>query len=196
MRIDFILDISCLWSYLTWCNLQTAMGCFTFPFQIKPFFIDSSSFFPSCFINPAQRAKLLRTRIEPLLRQSEIDVCFDSLPDLFDLTLPCRLIRYAFRHQKGNEVLSDVFKSFFVLGQNICDETILADIARKHTLSTNFFNQSLPTIPPRLVGKELLRTVPCLIFDQKSMIFGTQSVNCLKNMISLAFCLQKEKNFE
>lgn len=197
MHIDFILDIGCLWSYITWRHLQTAMKSFPHQFEITPFFVPPLSFFPGFSINPADRARLLRSRAEPLLRQSGIDVCFDALPDLpQDISLPCRLIRYAFDCQKGSSVLSDVFDSFFISGQNICDMEILTRIAVRNGLSGSFFKQSPSAVLPRMIAKEPLRAVPCLIFDRKTMIFGAQSVPCLKNMLSVSFCLQKETEIE
>lgn len=47
-----------------------------------------------------------------------------------------------------------------------------------------------------MIYKEPLRAVPCLIFDRKTMIFGAQSIACLKNMLSLAFCLREETGIE
>ena len=197
MHIDFILDIGCLWSYVTWRHLRTAMKSFPCHFEIAPFFVPPHSFFPGFSVNPADRARLLRGRAEPLLRQSGINVCFDALPDLpEDVSLPCRLICRAVDCRKGNDVLSDVFDAFFISGQNICDTDILMKIAGRHGLSGDCLRQYPPAVLPRLTGKEPPRAVPCLIFDRKAMIFGAQSVACLKNMLSLALCLQKEKIFE
>lgn len=197
MHIDFILDIGCLWSYITWRHLQTAMRSFSRPVEIMPFFVPPSPFFPGFSINPADRARLLRSRAEPLLRQSGTDVCFDALPDLpEDVSLPCRLIYHAFARQKGNKVLNDVFDAFFISGKNICDAKILTRIADKNGLSDDFFKQHQPAVLPRMIAKEPLRAVPCLIFDRKTMIFGAQSVACLKNMLSLAFCLREETGIE
>ncbi len=197
MNIDFILDIGCLWSFLDWRHLQTAMRDFSDSFKITPFFVPPHPFFPGLSINPADRARLLRNRIEPFLIESGINVCFDDLPDLpDDLSKPCRLIHCAFAGQKGDGVLNDVFDAFFIFGQNICDTNVLTRIAEKNGLPDIFTNQALPTVFPRLIDKEPPMAVPCLIFDHKTMIFGAQSVTCLKNMISLVLSLRKEKEFQ
>ncbi len=196
MHIDFILDIGCLWSYITWCHLRTALKSFPPCFDITPFFYSPIPFFPGLSVNPADRARLIRDRAEPILRQSGIYVCFERLPDLpEDVSLPCRLILDAFKNQKGNDVLSDVFESYFTFGENICEKNVLTKIANNRGLSDAFLNTPLPENFPLLKTKELPRALPCLIFDRKTIIFGEQSVPCLKNMLSVAFCLQREKDF-
>lgn len=197
MHIDFILDIGCLWSFLNWRHLQTAMKSFSRSFKITPFFVPPHPFFPGFSINPADRARLLRGRIEPFLIRSGINVCFDSLPDLpDDLSKPYHLIHNALAYQKESDVLNDIFDAFFIFGQNICDTDILMQIADKNGLPDIFSEKKLRPFFPRFIDKEPPRAVPCLIFDHKTMIFGAQSVSCLKNMISMTLSLQNEKGFE
>lgn len=197
MHIDFILDIGCLWSYIAWRNLQTALKSFPAPVEITPFFIPPFSFFPAVSINPAVRARLSRDKAGPLLRRSGINVPFDELPDLpEDVSPPCRMIRHAFCRQKGGKVLSDVFDAFFLSAQNICDTAVLTRIARKNGLPDDCFTLPCPAVLPDAPAKEPLKAVPCLIFDRKTMIAGAQSVECLKNMLSLAFRLREETDSE
>lgn len=197
MRIDFILDIGCLWSYIAWHQLQTALKEYSFPYEIKPFFVSSERFFPGFSMNPAERTKLLEKRAAPFLEQAELRICFEKLPHAVqDLTLAARLADDAFKKHKGNDVLTAIFEAFFMHGENISDPDVLIEIARRHQLSLEFLTQERSCVFPNSLKTDPMRAVPCLIFDQKTMIFGAQSVSCLKNMLSLAVCLKKEKTFE
>ncbi len=197
MRIDFILDVGCLWSYIAWHQLQTALQDFSVSFKINPCFVTSEGFFPGFSLNPADRTRLLEKRVAPFLEQTKLRICFEKLPNTVqDLSLTSQLAYDAFKKHKGNKVLTEIFEAFFLYGKNISDPDILIEIADKNQLSHDFLTQKFSCIFPPSVRKDSLRAVPCLIFDQKTMIFGSQSVSCLKNMLSLAICLEKEKSFD
>jgi|GEM_PF-6735261 len=43
MRIDFIADIGCLWSFIAWHRLKQALADYPRLFEIKPFLIQTTS---------------------------------------------------------------------------------------------------------------------------------------------------------
>lgn len=192
MNIDFILDISCLWSCIAWRQLQTALKeCAEQP-DITLFFIPTGSFFPGLEIGPADRARLLESRVRPILEQTGLFVDFDHLPELSGgLEAPCRLARAAFA-QKKYIVLDELFSAFFSFGRDISNPETIETIARYHGLTLEKENTASSALPTNI--PEGLRAVPCLIFDRTTLIFGMQSVPCLKNMIRLAERLEKENN--
>ena len=191
MNIDFILDISCLWSYIAWRQLQTVLKENAISAKITPFFMTGGSFFPGFNIQPADKARMLERKVRPFLQETGIFVNFDSLPELSsDLSLPCQLVRSAFI-QKKYKVLDEVFSTFFSFGQDISDSETIYSIAERYGLKIKKSQRtSLPANMP-----ESLRAVPCLIFDHTTIIFGAQSVPCLQNMLHLTNQLEKEKAF-
>ena len=193
MKIDFILDICCLWSYIAWRHLQKALRNCSVQADITPFFISSDSFFPGFNIAPADRIRMLEERTRPFLEQNGFFVDFDHLPDLSgNLSMPYRLAHLAFAEKKYN-VLDELFAAFFAFGRDITDPAILSLIADHNDLEENY-SLPLSSFPP-INMPEGLRAVPCLIFNQKTIIFGAQSVPCLKNMLRLNDQLQKENVF-
>lgn len=192
MTIDFILDISCLWSYIVWHQLRISLRECAIQAKITPFFISSGSFFAGFDISPADKARMLEERARPLLEQNDLFIDFDRLPALSgDLSFPCQLIRTAFAEKKYT-VLDDVFAAFFAFGQDITSFETLEQIAIRNGLERKPVScfRSLPTGMP-----EGLRAVPCLIFDKSIVLFGAQSVPCLKNILHLTRRIRKENAF-
>ena len=194
MTVDFILDITCLWSYIAWMQLRKALNECDIKPEISPFFISSETFFIGFDIAPAEKARMLEERARPVLGKNNIEVDFDKLPELSgDVSLPCRLIRQAFLEKKHN-VLDEVFAAFFSDGQDITVSSVLLDIAKHNGIKKIGHEQHAFTSPP-LNMPEGLRTVPCLIFDKRTVLFGVQSVPCLKNMLFLTELIKKENLF-
>ena len=192
MTIDFILDISCLWSYIVWRQLQISLRECAVQAKIMPFFVSAGSFFAGFDISPADKARMLEERARPLLEQNGLLVDFDRLPALSgDLSLPCQLIRAAFAEKKYT-VLNDIFEAFFTFGQDFTAPEVIAPIALRNGLEQKpaSFSRSLPAGMP-----EGLRAVPCLIFNKSMVLFGAQSVPCLKNILYLSRQIQKENDF-
>ena len=59
MRIDFIADAACVWSFITWRQLRAAMRDFAADFDIAVFFPRAQSAVPRSKLNPADRARML-----------------------------------------------------------------------------------------------------------------------------------------
>lgn len=193
MKIDFILDICCLWSYIAWRQLQEAVQECSIQAEITPFFISSGSFFPGFDISPSNKIRMLEEKAHPFLEQAGLFVDFDRLPDLSgDISRSHRLVRSAFAEKKY-KVLDELFAAFFAFGRDITDPAVLSSIADYNGLkgyASLPFSTALPANMP-----EGLRAVPCMIFNQTTIIFGAQSVPCLKNMLRLNNRLQNEEAF-
>ncbi|MBO4643935.1 MAG: DsbA family protein [Alphaproteobacteria bacterium] len=195
MNIDFILDITCLWSYIAWRQLRTALKENAARATISPFFINGGSFFPGFDIQAADRARMLEEKASPFLREAGISVNFDAIPELSsDLSLPCELVRTAFSKKKYN-VLDDIFSAFFSFGKDVSVPETIRPIAEHYELTLNAEHRNPRRNPLPANMPEGLRAVPCLIFDHTTIIFGVQSIPCLKNMICLSNLLKKENVF-
>lgn len=195
MTVDFILDITCLWSYITWRQLRNAIQESDTHPVISVFFVPPQPFFAGFETTPAERNRMLEERARPLLNETGIFVDFDRLPHLSgNIRLPCDLARKAFFEQKYN-VLDEIFSAFFAFGQDITDTNVLSRIAQHNGIKSDSFETfgAQPSLPLNM--PEGLRTVPCLIFNQKSILFGAQNVPCLKNMLFLSKILKKENTF-
>lgn len=191
MRIDFIYDIGCLWSYIVWRQLRISLEECAVNADITPFFVPSDSFFAGFTVSPADKARMLEERTRPFLEETGLSVDFDLLPDFSgDASLPARLIRAAFAERKY-DVLDDIFASFFTEGLDITNPEVLSPVMIRNGLKANPDATFVPFSAPAGIP-EGLRAVPCLIFDKRAVLFGAQSVPCLKNMLSLSLRLQKE----
>lgn len=191
MHIDFILDIQCLWSYLCWNHLQTALKAFPH-FEISPFFVSSpASIQKNFFIK--EKMDLLEKSIKPFFNELKLEINLEKLPVLQkDLSLIYQFVYHAFYKEKKYCVLDHLFQSYFLLKKNIADLQVLKEIAKTCGSSFDFFDKAvLPDLPFRF-KQETLHAVPCLIFEKKAVIFGAQSVSCLKNMLFLSNRLKQE----
>ena len=197
MRIDFIADIGCLWSFIAWHRLKQALSDYPRLFEIKPFLIQTTSpLFPPF---AADKARFLRKRAEPELAASGLSVPFDDLPDMNgDLFPAAALVENAFKadEQKGVDVLTDVFDAFFLFARDIGDLDVLTEIAVRNGISARFWAE-FPKRRPFTPEKDAppLRSLPCLVFDGKTMLCGANSVACLKSMLDLSVNLNDEKDF-
>ena len=127
------------------------------------------------------------------MNESGLFIDFDALPDLSgDFSRPAHLARAAFA-QKKNSVLNELFAAFFAFGQDITDESVLKRIAGHASLSEKDYSPAR-TDPPAGIP-EGLHAVPCLIFEKKAVLFGVQSLSCLKNMLYLSDRIGKENAF-
>ena len=137
---------------------------------------------------------MLENRIRPDLEENGLCVDFDNLPDFSsDPALPCRLVKAAFSEKKYS-VLDEVFSAFFAFGRDITDPAVLKPIAEYNKLPfATVANQPLPAPPSGM--PDGLRAVPCLIFNKKSVLFGAQSVPCLKNILRLTVRIEQENMF-
>ena len=195
MNIDFILDVSCLWSYIAWKQLRDALRDCAVQSEIMPYFVSSGSFLAGFSLTPAEKNRMLEERTRPLLEQNGLSVNFENLPDLAaDLSLTNQLVRIAFAEKKY-DVLDEIFASFFSFGKDITDPAVLAAIAEKNDIRRQTFI-SLPLRPPLPVSApEGLRAVPCFIINRRIILFGAQSVPCLKNILHLSNRITKENPF-
>ena len=193
MKIDLLLDIFCPWSYIAWRQLQNALLECRIEADMTPFFVSPEPFFTGFNITPAQKARLLEEKLHPVLEEAGLFIDFDNLPELSgDFSRPAHLARAAFA-QKKNGVLNELFAAFFAFGQDITDESVLKRIADHNALTQKdyaTFRSGLPDGMP-----EGLRAVPCLIFEKKAVLFGVQSLPCLKNMLYLSDRIGKENAF-
>lgn len=197
MRIDFIADAACVWSFITWRQLRAAMRDFAADFDIAVFFPRAQSAVPRSKLNPADRARMLAETARPLLAQAGCDVDFDALPRLPDDLSPLyRMMQGAFSCRKGCAVLDAVFSSFFERGENIGDASVIDRIARENGVPAGLQPDHRSAPRPDRTADEILQAVPCLIFDRRTIIFGAQTDVCLKNMIALALNLEKEPDFQ
>ena len=185
MRIDFIFDTVCIWSYIAKRRLDSALKCFPkvkASLIARPFFILPSPFFnfplpPEMSPNAAEKTKILRDKVADIAKNEGININFDNLPPVTDSRPSHMLIQEAFRQNIG----------------------VLKEIADKNKIifpssAEDFFNdkQNFHAILPSGWKKSGIKAVPCLIFNKETMIFGAQSENALKKMIELYLCLKKE----
>lgn len=197
MHIDFILDTACIWSYIAKRRMEKALEFFP---DVRPeigvFFMSPMfGMSPYLRINPADRTRLLKEKIMPYLDELEINVRFDSLPALEDVSESYSLVQRGFSCGCGMKTLEAVFSAYFTQALDIGDKKIIDKIAKDCGLAGTPEHTCPPHCAVPLLKKEGLRCVPCFIFDRRTTLFGAQSTPCFKNMLVLARRISQEKNF-
>ena len=91
--------------------------------------------------------------------------------------------------------MDEIFSAYFAFGRDISSPQTLLPIAQHHGLDPEHLKTA--PVPPVLPidTPEGLRTVPCLMFDGVSVLFGAPGRQGLKNMIRLTRQIEKENLF-
>ena len=201
MNIDFIADTVCIRSYIAKRRLEKAMAAFpdvVFDITAHPLsFLPPDSYAPyrlTPLSSPAERTRGLRNKIEPLLAETGIEVCFDRLSDIRSPLLSQMLIRHAFAEGRGMKTLESVFKAFFTDGRDIGDLPVLLEICRENSVDEESFLRDVERrdAAPTFFRPEGLRCAPAFLFDGKLLISGAQNTDVLIKMIQTVALSERE----
>ena len=195
IKIDIFSDTICPWCYIGKKRLDKAISKFSHeefemtwrPFQLNPNMqadgMERKEYLVSKF-GSEDGAKTVYEDIYNEGLKENINFQFDNIqvtPNSFNSH---RLLALAYQKNIQNEVIEDLFQSYFLKGMDIGDPTILLDIAKNHQINEDEFKQYLTdknNIEP-LANEELearrmgINSVPTFIVNQQLVINGAQQV--------------------
>ncbi|MAV81904.1 MAG: hypothetical protein CMI90_00390 [Pelagibacteraceae bacterium] len=195
IKLDIFSDTVCPWCYIGKKRLDRAIKKFNNeefkitwrPFQLNPNMqadgMDRKEYLVSKF-GSEDGAKTIYDNIFLEGQKEEIDFQFDLIkitPNSFNSH---RLLALAYQKNIQNEMIEDLFKSYFIKGEDIGDPAVLLDIAIKYNIEEDDFKNYLmdkKNIEP-LANEELqarkmgINSVPTFIVNQQLVINGAQSI--------------------
>ena len=206
IKIDIFSDTICPWCYIGKKRLDKAISKFSHekfritwrPFQLNPNMqadgMDRKEYLVSKF-GSEDGANTVYENIYNEGLKENIDFKFDDIkvtPNSFNSH---RLLALAYQKNLQNEVIEDLFQSYFLKGMDIGDPNILLDIAKNHQINEDEFKQYLTdknNIEP-LANEELearkigIKSVPNFIVNQQLVINGAQPVENFELIFSKIF---------
>lgn len=204
MRIDFIFDTLCPWSFIAKRRLDKALRSYpdiSFDINLIPFPLSETFLFPKTTSNPVtqiiQKTILSRTKLASFALQTGIKINFDSLPFVTDTSLSYIFIKSATQFNRGLEALDAVFTAFFCQGRNIGDADVLCDISDcMNMTSTTPKNVSAKLVLPseknflKKIDTENIRSTPTLIFNEKIMTQSAVLPKIIEKMIETSIVFE------
>jgi predicted DsbA family dithiol-disulfide isomerase len=195
IKIDIFSDTICPWCYIGKKRLDKAISKFSHeefkmtwrPFQLNPNMQADGMERKEYLVSKFGSEDGAKTVYEGIYREGlkeNINFQFDNIqvtPNSFNSH---RLLALAYQKNIQNEVIEDLFQSYFLKGMDIGDPTILLDIAKNHQINEDEFKQYLTdknNIEP-LANEELearrmgINSVPTFIVNQQLVINGAQQV--------------------
>jgi predicted DsbA family dithiol-disulfide isomerase len=207
IRIEAIIDTICPWCYIGKRRLETALAREKLdnliihwrPFLLNPDMpsdgIDRKLYLSAKF-GGTESAERVYKAIEDAGAAVGIPFKFDQIKVTPDSTDSHRLIFKVCteRPAVGNNLVEDLFVAYFLDGQDIGDQELLADIAVRHGEDRNEILEYLSSDMDReFVGQENrvahqmgVTGVPCFLFNSRHALSGAQEPDILQRMIRLA----------
>ena len=205
MHIEVIFDTICPWCYLGKRRLEGALylrpnispnitwSSFLLNPNVPIGGIDYQDYLNARLGNEI-RANQISSSIQKLGKSSGIEFCFDKLekiPNTFDAH---RLIRYASRLGRGNEMVESLFKAYFIKGFDTGNRTVLFNLAEeiginRSAISSYFYSdEDIEYIREQNVRAQNIgiNGVPAFIFDGQISISGAQEPHVIGRLIEVA----------
>ena len=203
LTIDIVSDVVCPWCYIGKRNLEAALAARPVgdvEIRWRPYQLDAT-------IPPegiARRTYLERkfgTRVDEIYvrvaaagHEAGIDFAFDRIersPNTLDAH---RLIRWAQSAGRQNDIVEELFRSFFIEGRDIGDHAVLTETAAAAGMDAQVVQRLLPGDADKESVREEIATaqrlgvtgVPFFIFAGRFGLPGAQPAEILADAISKA----------
>lgn len=203
MKIDIVSDAVCPWCYIGKRRLEQALTLAPQsdldigwrPFQLNPDLpaegVDRKEYLRAKFGDAAGRNY---DRITAIGQELGIPFAFDRIQRTPNTILAHRLIRYAAREQRQDQMVETLFRGYFTEGQDIGRADTLADLAQLAGLNRDVVAAYLAggedddTIRAedafaRQIG---ISGVPCFIIDRQYALSGAQPPEAFVEVFDLA----------
>ena len=193
VRLDIISDPICPWCYIGKANLdqaiaQTGHNPFDIEwrvFQLNPDMPpegrDRRTYLESKFGGP-ERAQAIYGRIRDAAAESGLDVNFDRIERTPNTMDAHRLIRWSRTTGNQSALVDQLFRRYFVEGQDISDPAILTEAAESVGMEREVVERLLAGDADRqeladedVTAREMgISGVPCFIVGGKYVLQGAQ----------------------
>lgn len=204
MRIDIVSDAICPWCYIGKRRLERALALAPQPdLQVgwRPFQLN-----PDMPAEGMDRKEYLRLKfgdgaggrryeaVEQAGRDEGIPFAFDRIPRTPNTLLAHRLIRYAGREGRQDEIVEAVFRAYFVDGMDIgraetlvgLTEALGMDGARARAYLDGDEDLAAVRAEDQFAREIGIGGVPCFIIDRKYALSGAQPPEAFIEVFDLA----------
>jgi predicted DsbA family dithiol-disulfide isomerase len=201
MNIDVLVDVICPWCFVGKRRLESALSrgrpngltLVWRPFELNPDMpaegMDRAAYLKAKFGDTAGGETY--AKVSEAGKAEGIAFAFDRIKRAPNSLDAHRLIRFAQRHYRQDEVVEGLFRAYFIDGRDIGDRDTLVAIAGEQSLDTHatraylLGDEERSTVKmeadyARQVG---ITGVPCFIFDQKYAVPGAEDASVLRKVI-------------
>ena len=205
IHIDVIFDTVCPWCYIGKKRLEQALSArpelnvsmawrpFLLNPEMPPEGIDRTAYLVKKF-GSETRVRRIYGAIGDAGLSVSIDFAFDRIERTPNSVDSHRLVKLAARRGKTEQVVEDLFVTYFVKGQDIGDHQVLLEVANKAGMEKNETqrylesNQDLDSVAEENAQAHRLGVngVPSFVFDGPMVISGAQEPQVLARMLDAA----------
>ena len=194
IELDIFSDTICPWCYIGKKRLDKAIQKHPGitikqtwrPFQLNPSMpaegMDRQEYLVSKFGSP-DAAKTIYDNIYEEGKKEGIDFNFDAIETTPNSFNSHRLLALAYRYDVQDQILEDLFESYFIRGEDIGNPNILLSIAVNNSLNEEEFKNYLsdqqniePLANEEIVARNMgINSVPTFIVNKQLVVNGAQS---------------------
>ncbi len=194
IELDIFSDTICPWCYIGKKRLDKAIQKYPGvtikqtwrPFQLNPSMpaegMDRQEYLVSKFVSP-DAAKTIYDNIYEEGKKEGIEFNFDAIETTPNSFNSHRLLALAYRYNVQDQILEDLFESYFIRGEDIGNPNILLSIAVNNSLNEEEFKNYLsdqqniePLANEEIVARNMgINSVPTFIVNKQLVVNGAQS---------------------
>jgi predicted DsbA family dithiol-disulfide isomerase len=205
MHIDIVSDVVCPWCYVGKRRLEKALAlrpgvAVTVawrPFQLNPDMPDEGidrREYLAAKLGGMQNVDRIHQTIERAGASVGIAFAFDRIRRAPPSRHAHRLIRFAQREGRADQIVEALFRAYFTEGRNIGDRETLVEIAAETGLDDPSVRDFLATdaeldavlAEDRSARRIGINAVPCFIFDRQYALSGAQEPEFFLPVLDLA----------
>lgn len=203
IRVDVVSDIMCPWCYIGKKRLETAsyllegieLDIHWLPFQLDgtlPKDGKPRGEYLSEKFGGKERAQIAYTQIEETGAAMDIPFAFDLIEYSSNTMDAHRLIHWAEEEELQNQMAERLFQAYFMEGQNIGDDDVLAALSGEvgmdddEVLDKLHTNLAKDIIKGKIAEAQKMGIsgVPCFVLGQKYAVMGAQEPETLAEAIT------------
>lgn len=205
MLIDIVSDTICPWCFIGKRRLERALAerpdldvqIGWRPFQLNPDMppegMDRQAYLAAKF-GGETRAKRTYAPVLAAAEGEGIAIDYDRIRKTPNTLASHRLIRWAAAYDAQYQVVEQLFRRYFLEGQDISDHTVLTQVARDAGMDADLVavwlaeGRDIDIIRNEdKVAREMgIRGVPCFIFDRRYALSGAQDPEVILQVLDLA----------
>lgn len=203
VRVDIVSDVMCPWCYIGKKRLELAnnllegieLDVHWLPFQLDSTLPKSGKpreDYLSEKFGGKERAQTAYSQIEETGAALDIAFAFDLIEYSSNTLDAHRLIHWAEQEDRQNEMAERLFQAYFLEGQNIGDDDVLATLSGEIGMDDDEILDKLHTDLAKDIVKQQIAEaqkigvtgVPCFILGQKYAVMGAQEPETLAEAIT------------
>ena len=204
LKIEMVLDLNCSWCPIGYKHITDAIEELDLKSKVElqflPFMINPdmpyegqliNDFLKKATGNNDAQLSTYRANLVKVASASGVEIDFNKRTHYYNTLDGQILLQFAQKKSLQNEVYQLLAKAYYVNGLRANDLCVLSDVSDILNLKTSEvqniledkkFRQEVEDLERKT--KELgIRSVPAFLFNDKTLISGTQSVDYFKNLL-------------